>query len=517
MPQAPPRPKGPVLMTAAWVVGHRDGRHVLIENGEVVFDDGAITFVGRGYAGTVARRESYGCALIGPGFIDLDALADLDTTILGYDNQPGWQKGRVWPRDYVESGPIEIVTPDELAFQKRHAFAVLIRNGITTALPIASLFYRAWGETVAEFTDAAHTAAALGLRVYLGPAYRTGNQVVETDGTIATFYDEPRGLAELAEAIRFCERMEGSASGLVRTMLSPDRVETCTPELLRRTAAAGRALGVPVRQHACQSKIEYDLVLKQHGVSPPEWLASLGYLNERTLLPHATYVSGTRHIDRPGRDLEIIRDSGATIVHCPLVSGRGGGAIDHFGRYKAMGLKLAMGTDTAPPDMVANMQTGMILARVLAGNAAAVRSEDYYDAATRGGADALGRPDLGRLAPGARADITVFDLDRPHTGQVIDPIQTMLLTGHGRDFSTVVIDGRFVMENRAIPGIDEAADNARAQAQFERVMAQYPRRTAGHPPAGAIFSSSYPVDGMDSGPRLWGQPNTPGTGSGGRI
>ncbi len=499
------RPNGPVLMTARFVVGHRAGRHVLIENGEVVFEDGAVVSVGRSYAGPVARRIDYGLALIGPGFVDLDALADLDTTILSYDNQPAWRKGRVWPRDYIDAGPVEMYSRDQLRFQKRHAFAGLIRNGITTALPIASLFYRAWGETVEEFTDAAEEAASLGLRVYLGPAYRTGNQVVDEDGTIGTYYQEARGLEELAGAIAFCERMEGAAGGLIRTMLSPDRIETCTPDLIRRTAAAGQALRVPVRQHSCQSKIEYELVLKQHGMSPPEWMASLGYLTERTLLPHGTYVSGSRHVTRPGRDLEIIRDSGATIVHCPLVSGRGGGAIDHFGRYKAMGLKLGLGTDTAPADLVANMQLGMILARVMAGSPLAVRSADYYDAATLGGADALGRRDLGRLAPGARADITVFDLDRPHTGQVIDPIQTMMLTGHGRDFSTVVIDGRFVMENRVIPDSDEAADNARAQAQFEHIMAQYPRRTLGHPAAGEIFSSSYPVDWADEGPRLWGQ------------
>ena len=75
-----------------------------------------------------------------------------------------------------------------------------------------------------------------------------------------------------------------------------------------------------------------------------------------------------------------------------------------------MGLKIALGTDTAPPDMILNMQVGIILARVIDGSAAAVRSEDYYDAATIGGADALRRDDLGRLAPGAKADITVFDL-----------------------------------------------------------------------------------------------------------
>ena len=506
MPMAAPRPAGPIVLTARWVVGHRNGRHVLIENGNIAFDAGAILFVGRGYTGPAARRIDYGNALIGPGFVDLDALSDLDTTILGYDNQPAWKKGRVWPQSYIDAGPYEMLSREQLAFQKRYAFANLIRNGITTALPIASLFYRVWGETVEEFTDAAHEAAALGLRVYLGPAYRAGNQVVDAQGNISTYYDEQRGLAELTDAIAFCERMEGGAGGLIRTMLSPDRIETCTPELLRRTAEAGRALSVPVRQHACQSKIEYDLVLRQHGMSPPEWMASLGYLNERTLLPHGTYVSGSRYIDRPGRDLEIIRDSGAVIVHCPLVSARGGSAIDHFGRYRKLGLRIGLGTDTAPPDLIANMQIGMILARVAAATPLACRAEDYYDAATIGGADALGRPDLGRLQPGARADITVFDLDRPHLGQVIDPIQTMLIAGHGRDFSTVVIDGRFVMENRAIPGCEEATDNARAQAQFEHIMAQYPRRTAGHPPAGEIFSSSYPVDWSDSEPRLWGHP-----------
>ncbi len=506
MPSPKPRPVGRILLSARWIVGHAGGDHRLLENGEVVFDDGRIVFVGRNFPGEVARRINYGNALIGPGFVDLDALSDLDTTILAFDNQPAWKKGRVWPRSYLEAGPYEMYTREELAFQKRYAFASLIRNGITTALPIASLFYRAWGETVEEFKDAAAAAADLGLRAYLGPAYRTGNQLVEADGRITTYYDEARGLAELDEAIGFCKALEGAAGDLIRTMLAPDRIETCTPELVRRTAAASRELGVPVRQHSCQSKIEYDLVVQQHGMSPPEWMASLGLLTERTLLPHGTFVSGSPYITRPGRDLEIIRDAGSTIVHCPLVSGRHGNVIDHFGRYREIGLRIGLGTDTAPPDLIENMRVGMILARVTAGAVGAVRSTDYYDAATLGGADALGRSDLGRLVEDARADLTVFDLDRPHLGQVIDPIQTMMLSGHGRDFSTVVIDGRFVMENRIIPGVDEAADKIRAQAQFERVMALYPLRTHDHPPAGAIFSSSYPVDWSDDAPRLWGKP-----------
>lgn len=101
--------------------------------------------------------------------IDLDALSDLDTTILGIDHHPGWAKGRVWPRSYVDAGPYEMYTQEELAFQKRFAFGQLLLNGITTAAPIASLFYREWGETVAEFDAAAEAAGVLGLRVYLSP------------------------------------------------------------------------------------------------------------------------------------------------------------------------------------------------------------------------------------------------------------------------------------------------------------------------------------------------------------
>uniref|UniRef100_UPI000469D8EC amidohydrolase family protein n=1 Tax=Achromobacter sp. DH1f TaxID=1397275 RepID=UPI000469D8EC len=261
---------------------------------------------------------------------------------------------------------------------------------------------------------------------------------------------------------------------------------------LRASAAAARERDIPIRLHCCQSRLEYDLVLEQHGMSPPEWLQSLGFLSERALLPHGTYVSGSRHIDRPGRDLDIIRDAGASIVHCPLVSARHGATLESFARYRKQGINIGMGTDTWPPDMVLNLQVGMMLCRVTDQSTEAVRSEDYYDAATVGGADALGRPDLGRLAPGAKADIVVFDFSHDRNGQLIDPIQTLMVGGSGRDVSQVVIDGRFVMVDGQIPGFDAAQAQAQAQAQFDGLVARYPDRTWGHPPVGEIFSSSYP-------------------------
>ena len=66
-------------------------------------------------------------------------------------------------------------------------------------------------------------------------------------GAIELHFDEPRGLAGLEEAVRFSRAFEGRAGGLTRTMLAPDRNETCTEALLRSTARAGRELGVGPR------------------------------------------------------------------------------------------------------------------------------------------------------------------------------------------------------------------------------------------------------------------------------
>ena len=139
------------------------------------------------------------------------------------------------------------------------------------------------------------------------------------------------------------------------------------------------------------------------------------------------------------------------------------------------------------------MQMGIALCRVMEGGPEACRAEDYFDTATLGGADALGRPDLGRIEVGACADLVAFDLGLPHQHQVIDPIQTLMLTGRGRDARTVIVDGRFAMEDRVIPGIDEADFTARAQAQFDRLLALYPDRTWNHPPPDEIFRTSYPL------------------------
>ncbi|MFC4667467.1 amidohydrolase family protein [Seohaeicola nanhaiensis] len=479
------RPHGRWALSARWIVADTAQGRRLVEHGEVVVEADRVIYTGPRFPGEVVARYDMGEALIGPGFVDLDALSDLDTTVLGFDAQPAWAKGRVWPRSYVENGPYEMYSPEELAFQKRFAFAQLLLNGITSALPIASLFYREWGETPGEFAAAAEAAGELGLRVWIGPAYRSGGMVCEAPGVLEPVFDEARGLAGLADAIAFAQTHHGTQGGLVSAMLAPDRVETCTEALLRATMAAADDLDCPVRMHMAQGVMERDTVQRLHGATAPAWLDRLGLLNSRLIAPHATVATDD--------DLARYAATGVTVAHCPLVSGRHGGLLRSFARLRAMGIRIGMGTDTAPPDMVLNMAVAAILARVADGDTAAVSAADIYNAATMGGADAVGRSDLGRLTPGAKADIAVFAMNDAHMTPRVDPVRTLILGASGRVTRATVVDGRLSMRDGQVAGIDLQAAQARAQAQFDGLVAKYPERTFGHPDVAEIFPPSYPL------------------------
>lgn len=481
------------LIRARFVVASDGQSHHILEDGEVVYEGDTIIFAGHGYAEPVDHEIDAGNAIIGPGFVDLDALFDLDSTVLGFDNHPGWAKARVWASTYVDRGARDVYTPDEEQFQHEYAMVQLLLNGITTALPIRSILYREWAETYEENARAAEAAARLGIRMYLGPSYRTGLPVVYPDGSFGMHWDEQRGLSGLEDAIRFVRDFDGAHDGLIRGFLQPDRIEGCTEELLTRTADAAAELDCPVRLHCCQGALEIELVEERWGKSSLSVLRDLDFLSHRALLPHGSLLGGLHPTqEKIETELGWLADAGATIVHCPLVMARGGGVMNSFPYFRERGVNIGLGTDTFPPDMILNMHVGAMVTRIRTGGPT-VSAADYYTAATIDGANALGRPDLGRLTPGAKADITVFDLSTFHMGQVVDPIQTMLLNGAGRDITTVIVNGRTVVRDRQVEGYDLPAMHARAQRQYDKLMASYPARSHLHPPVEEIFQPSFPV------------------------
>jgi cytosine/adenosine deaminase-related metal-dependent hydrolase len=95
---------------------------------------------------------------------------------------------------------------------------------------------------------------------------------------------------------------------------------------------------------------------------------------------------------------------------------------------------------------------------------------EIFTAATVGSADALQRPDLGRLAAGARADLVCFDLSGFHFGPILDPIRALISCGSGNDVDRVYVDGRLVVDGGRALHTDEAALRAAAPAILQRQL-----------------------------------------------
>lgn len=479
-------------ITGRFVIGFDGKDHVVYEDGEVVYERDRVRFVGHDYPGRVDETIDAGEAVVSPGFIDLDALADIDHALIDSWQPADLARGLQWSEDYFRHRRHDVFGREDEAFQRRYALSQLLLNGITTAMPIAAETHKGWAETTDQFAEVVDIAGELGLRMYLGPSYRSGVNVARSDGTPTVLWGEALGEAGLRGAVEFIKRFDGAHDGRIRGCLLPCRIETCTLDVLRETKRWSDELGCLVRIHAAQGPLELRFLEQWYGKAPVELLHDLGLLGPRVLLPHAIYIKGSREVDddRPD-ELPLLAEAGTSVIHCPLISIRHGRVLESFDRYRAAGVNVALGTDTFPPDMIRVMDVGSNLAKLVARDQSAGAAADFFRAATLGGARALGRDDLGRLAPGAKADITVIDLSQLRTGPIDDPIRTLLYNTTGNQVRTVIVDGRVVVRDGAIPGLDVDAMRDRAQRYFATMTSAYAERDYLRRPAGALFPRSF--------------------------
>lgn len=482
----------PTKVTARYVLGHHNGRHVLLENACVVYSGHTVDYVGHEYTGPVDEEVHVGEALLMPGLIDLDALTDIDHLILDSWAGPEQAKGHQWSEDYFLNRRADVFTAQERQEIREYALIQLILHGITTYMPIASEVHSEWAEPFEELVGMADTSRRLGLRGYLGPAYRSGVNVVLENGERSVMFDDGRGREGLDDALRFLDHATELNDPLVQGVLLPCRIETLDIELLKETAAASAERDVLVRLHSLQGMVERELILDWHGVTPLELLDQVGLLNERLLIPHATYTDRNPSVYGEDRgDLAALAASGASIIHCPLTSMRYGSTLDSFNAYKEAGINISLGTDSFPPDLIRGMEAGVQLAKIMAGTNDAGDVAGYFDAATIGGAHALRRPDLGRLQPGAQADMVAFSLGDIRDGVHADPLRTLLLNGTARQAVLSVVAGRTIMANGEIKGVDLDSWRAKGQELFDKMRGAYTVRDGRNRTEDELFPPVY--------------------------
>lgn len=466
------------LVKAKYILTNNGGRHEMLEDACLLYEGHDIVFIGKDYDGDYDELIDESQNLLLPGFIDLDALGDVDHSLI-FEGFPSERLNDLsWSRDYFETHRKEEFSAEEEALKSLYAYVHLIRNGITTAMPITSVICKKNAETYEEIEAAAHHAGKLGLRVYLGPSYLMKKPVLDTGKTVLLEVSEEEQTQGLQNAKRFIENFHGAYDGLIHGAVVPERIEQQTEESLKASKQLADAFGVPIRLHAAQGLFEYDHIKARTGLSPVAYLESIGFLGAKTLIPHCLFVSGSPYVDEKGdNDLDILLRTGTSVIHCPLVYARSGKAMQSFGRFRRKGINLSMGTDTFPPDMIENIKIGSLLAKYVDGDKVENSVLSYYEAATLGGSRALGRDDLGRLAVGAKADMIVIDLQDFELGVLGEPLTSLLINGNGRLVKTSIINGRVVMRDRVIPAVDLEELTEKAQGIFEHMKHSYHLRS----------------------------------------
>ena len=280
-------------------------------------------------------------------------------------------------------------------------------------------------------------------------------------------WDEAGGLKAFEKAKAVMAEAEAHNSGRLDAMVFPAQIDTVTPELFAAGRRHADETGRPFSTHIGQSVVEVREMIRRHGVTPVQWAAAQGLLKPGTILAHCILLDEHPQIGwHTRKDLDLIAEAGAAVAHCPQPFARYGLAMDHVGRYRARGVTVGLGTDCAPHNLIEEMRLAIVAGRLMSEDIASLDTGGAFEAATIGGAKALGRDDIGMLAPGMAADIVLVDLAHPLMQPARDPLRSFVFHAADRAVRTVLVNGEVVLQDGAPVHLDPAAAMERlAEAQ----------------------------------------------------
>ena len=458
--------KTTVIRNAAWVVAWDDARatHYYRRDCDLAFRGERIVHVGPGYEGEADEVIAGEQVMVMPGLVNIHSHPLSEPLGKGFFEDVGNPRlGLSGLFDYMP-----VYGPDEagMGVCAEVAYAELLRSGVTTLVDL-SVPYPGWLELL----------AASGLRGIVAPMHRSARWRTDNGHEVRYDWSDDGGEASFRAALDVVDRALNHESGRLGAMITPAQIDTCTPELLKASLAAARERKVPLQIHASQSLFEFQEMTRRHGMTPLEWLASLGLLGPGTIVAHCIFIDSHSWIYWGERDdLRRLSDSGAAVAHCPNVFVRHGMLLESFSRYRAAGIPLGLGTDTFPHNMLEEMRLACLLGRIPERRLEGTTTADVFEAATVGGATALGREDIARLAPGAKADLVLVDLTTPSMQPLRDPLRSLIFTAADRAVRDVYVNGRQVVRDGDVLSLDLQSALARLETLRRKAEAEVPAK-----------------------------------------
>lgn len=454
------------IRNADWVVSWNaeKQRHQYLRGADVAFTGNTIEFVGPRYTGPVNDEIDGNDLMVMPGLVNIHCHPTNQPITRGVREELGnpslymsalYDRTGLWRND--DEG---LLTGVEVAFGE------LLKSGVTTAIDYASRAPDGWIDVLARS----------GMRIFAAPSFRDASWHVANGSRLEFEWDERAGKQAFDKAMGLIEEADNHPSGRLSGVVAPAQVDTCTVETFEKSMQVAKDKNVMWQTHVSQSVVEFHEMTRRTGKTPIQWLNDIGMLGPHSTLGHSIFIDEHSWIHWHTRDdLRLIAETGTTVAHCPLVFSRYGQKMESLGRYMRAGVNVGIGTDTAPHNMLEEMRQGLVVSRLASGDIYDLTTGDVFHAATVGGARAYRRDDIGRLAPGAKADVVLVDLTNSLMRPLRDPLRNLIYTAADRAVRDVYVDGAKVVENGEVLTMDIPAALARLDASQQRAEAEVPQ------------------------------------------
>ena len=425
-----------LIRNAAAVVTMNAGREE-IAGGDVLIRGGVIAAVGQGVQAPGAEVvEAAGC-VVTPGLVNTHhhLYQTLTRAVPGGQDALlfGWLKTLypIWAR----FGPEEMFTSAQIGL------AELALSGCSLTSDHLYLYPNG-----ARLEDTIHAAAEIGLRFH---PTRGAMSIGESAGGLPPDALVEGEAAILKDMARVVDGFHDPADGaMCRVGLAPCSPFSVSRDLMREAAVLARDKGVMLHTHLAENDEDIAYSLAKFGCRPGQYAEDLGWTGPDVWHAHCVKLDGA--------EIGLFARSGTGVAHCPCSNCRLGSGIAPVRAMRDAGVKVGLGVDGSASNdagnMGAEMRQAMLLQRVARG-ADAMGAREALEIATLGGAQVLGRGDCGRLQPGMRADVALWDMRGIEAAGSWDPVAALVFCGPQR-VRSLWVEGRQVVRDGQLATVD---------------------------------------------------------------
>ena len=446
-----------LLIHGCEVVATMDDAGTEIADGAILVEDGQIVWVGSGEPPADARDaeglDARGCVAV-PGLVNTHHHLNQVMTRARAQDQGlfGW---------LVELYPVWAGLDVEWErAAARVGLAELALSGCSTTTDHHYVFPAGAGDLLGTEIEAARE---LGLRFH---PCRGSMDRGESDGGLPPDRLVERtddALAATEAAVR--AHHDASPGSMLRIAVAPCSPFSVTERLMRESAELARRLEVRLHTHLAETLDEERHCLERFGRRPLELMDDWGWVGDDVWFAHGVYLDD--------KDVRRCGERGTGVAWCPSSNLRLGSGIAPGRALLDEGAPTGLGVDGSASNdggsLLAEIRQAMLVSRAT-GVERGLSAREALRVATRGGAAVLGRDDIGRLAPGKRADIAVWRTDGLELGGASDPVAGLVFAGPHRVDRLYVGGEKVVSDGHLVRG-DEGEIAREQRRQAERFLA----------------------------------------------